>query len=363
MSILWILGASDPEMTAIETLLAECGQDIRYAVVDGERVRPNAAYRATTYRSPTGMSDSTRSPGRVVLVECGFTGIDEPTRWPDAEIVRVDHHRPGDAGYGRHPREFLPASSIGQVLGLLAAWGSPGGLLARAQWPGHLYLWVEEPGPVGSMLWRPKRGWVVYPQRAGEEGWEVVVPEVPILLTAAADHCLAAAYGRKCPGVSPVVLRGHRAQIRARWLNDLPPTRPEVEAVLLAVCPSLAYEGDYRDELPLTYATVLEAWAASTRDLAKRPIIDLGGHDVRDLRERVLAEAPEVLAQAGECGLYRLDAKLGVIGAGEGTGPGPGPVEAFMAVARAGGEVCGTPVDPDSVYGDPARGFAGATVL
>ena len=43
---IWILGADDPEMSAIETLLRECGERVLYATVDGQRAHSENAYQA-----------------------------------------------------------------------------------------------------------------------------------------------------------------------------------------------------------------------------------------------------------------------------------------------------------------------------
>ena len=113
MNRLWILGAPDPEMQAIETLLRECGERVAYALDErGERVHAGNAYAdGCTWYSPE-QPDPT-APGAVAgedytlyCVECAPTARDR---------VRIDHHRPGDPGYGRPPSEFMPASSLGQV--------------------------------------------------------------------------------------------------------------------------------------------------------------------------------------------------------------------------------------------------------
>src|SRR5690606_21065182 len=105
---LCILGAPVPEMERIEGLLRECGETMVYATTgDGERVTPATAYRCPVPEAPEGAT--------VYAVEC----IDVlPDGW-----VRIDHHRPGDPGFGRPPSEFLAASSIGQVIAELARLG------------------------------------------------------------------------------------------------------------------------------------------------------------------------------------------------------------------------------------------------
>ena len=43
----WILGAADPEMEAIESLLRAAGEQFVYAITsEGRRVKPEGAYRA-----------------------------------------------------------------------------------------------------------------------------------------------------------------------------------------------------------------------------------------------------------------------------------------------------------------------------
>lgn len=155
---IWVLGAPDPEMALIENLLRQCGETIIYATdASGKRVHPGNAYRCPIPVVPDGST--------VYAVEC----IDVlPDGW-----VRIDHHRPGDPGYGCPPSVFFPASSIGQVITELD-------LLGVAY---HL---------------------------SGEDIMEV-------FLAAAADHCLAAAYRGECPGVDPDALMRWRIKTRAAF--------------------------------------------------------------------------------------------------------------------------------------------------
>src|SRR5690606_10920689 len=111
----WVLGASDPEMQLIEGLLAEAGEQVAHALdATGQRVHPGAAYRATALSAPV------PEGATVYAVECGGPAI-------PARAVVIDHHRPGDPGYGRPPAEFLPASSIGQGIPPLARLRPPAG--------------------------------------------------------------------------------------------------------------------------------------------------------------------------------------------------------------------------------------------
>jgi len=95
---------------------------------------------------------------RVVLIECR---VEVPA---GIEVVIVDHHAPGDPGYGLPPEKFWEASSIGQVFSLL-------GLL-----------------PTSAML-----------------------------LVAAGDHCPGHAYKGRCPGVDPMELLKFRAKEKAQF--------------------------------------------------------------------------------------------------------------------------------------------------
>lgn len=94
------MGAADPERAAIEKLLTDAGVRWSLATVDGRPVHPGNAYRAVC---PAGVTHA---------VEC--CDVLPPG------VVRIDHHRPGDPGYGRPPEGFLAASSIGQVVAELA---------------------------------------------------------------------------------------------------------------------------------------------------------------------------------------------------------------------------------------------------
>src|SRR5690606_4175915 len=120
--------------------------------VTGQRVYPGNAYRCPVPEVPEGST--------VYAVEC----VGElPEGW-----IRIDHHRPGDPGYGKPPEEFLPASSIGQVLIELDRLG------------------VADRIPSKDIL--------------------------EAIRAAAADHCLAAAYRGECPGVDPDALMRWRVE-------------------------------------------------------------------------------------------------------------------------------------------------------
>lgn len=145
---LFVLGAADPEMKAIERLLSAADAPFIHAVVDGKRVYPANAYEAELPPAATGVI---ARGGVVYLVEC--IGRAPPG------VRRIDHHHPGDPGYGRLPADYWAASSLGQTVAALAESG-----IARV----------------------------------------AVTPEMRMV--AAADHCLGDAYRGHCPGVDPDAL-------------------------------------------------------------------------------------------------------------------------------------------------------------
>lgn len=177
---LFTLGAPDPEMSAVENLLVHCGQSYIYATAGGVRVSPGTAYAADPVPAdavpwggdlylvecaPAGdtwPTDSHGAPVPVRFVLRGGVAQDDATSADYLAVRRLDHHRPGDPGYGRPPAEYWGASSLGQVCARLG---------------------IEQ------------------------------TPE--LRMVAAADHCLAAAYRGECPGVDPDELMRWRAESRA----------------------------------------------------------------------------------------------------------------------------------------------------
>lgn len=201
---IWVLGASDPEMEQIERLLSEAGQDFTYATVDGQRVHPGNAYQAELPAAATGTT--------VYLVECD--GLQRPN---GAEVVVIDHHRPGDPGYGRPPEDFLPASSIGQVIAELARLAFERGDSVSQYFPGWpmvdcgshegeysgrlpdgteldhdqiFALGLDGVSP-GQLVYARELGWLLGIYSGGHECggcWSYVIVPNEVVLAAAADH-------------------------------------------------------------------------------------------------------------------------------------------------------------------------------
>lgn len=151
---IFVLGAADPEMNAIERLLTGAHVPHVRARVDGKRVYPANAYQATL-------------PGtaRAVLARRGIAYLVECVDHAPPHASRIDHHRAGDPGYGQPPARYWQASSIGQTVHALTQ-------------------------DLGIAV--------------------AVTPEMRLI--AAGDHCLGAAYRGACPGIDPdALLRWHVA--------------------------------------------------------------------------------------------------------------------------------------------------------
>lgn len=211
MSDLFLLGANDPEMAAIERLLIKHGKRYAFATIGGVSVTQENAYKATGYVFPEDVL------GEYVLgqedcpithrVECGWHG------WEFTGITNVDHHNPGDPGFGRLPESFLPASSLGQVYQILAKKGEL--LVDRSFAPleqeeisqlireGLSRVKYTKDTPA-KKFWRAGtfvlandgqvKRWVLF----ATNGW-AWMPDKDVLI-AAMDHCPDAAKEGKCPG-------------------------------------------------------------------------------------------------------------------------------------------------------------------
>ncbi len=310
-STLFILGAPDPEMAAIESLLFAAGQRVAYAMVAGVRVHPGNAYKALSVADVPGGTewpeealhylDRLRAQGgEIVCVECaladeryGMNGAYDSIDCA-AMVTSIDHHRPGDPGYGLPPGQYLAASSLGQVLLLTHAHDG------FARFDGCWYSYGPE-GPNSD-------NYLLLQSRHDEPAEEMLI--------AAADHCLAAAYRGECPGVDPDALMAWRARTRADFQGR----------------PVAAVEADV---------------AAARAALAVAPKVEIAGVAVARF-DATVPELPEAAARDGIPFLATLTERgqnKTVLQAAP-----PQVVAAWMDSQRAAGL---------SPYGDPARGFAG----
>lgn len=346
-NIVFAIGGSDPEMERNEALLRECGMRVVHALgPDGQRVRPADAYRA---RVEEGALDGATD---VYLVEC-----DVPT--PDGVTRHVlDHHRPGDPGYGRPPAEFLPASSIGQVIaalakkGALPVWDNGGhGYPARY---GEIFRWHDAGGDAQ---------WCVQAMWHGER-WAAYIPH-RYVLAAAADHCLGAAYRGECPGVDPDELMRWRVSTRAAFqrrpeadiLADVERAREALRAAPTLLASSrddrrrAVEEWEY-DRMANGRHPDAETWT-SARDEHLQSICPDAMDDVRDMRRP--EPVPELVEAAARDGVAYVSGPLidpRDPRRAKYTCSGPADVVRALTIwAPAQGMA--------DIYGDPARGFAG----
>lgn len=154
--VIYILGAQDPEMRAIEEVLKKYEIQFCHVAVANQRCNASNAYFADSVVS-VGKDGVPRPfllrPTQAVFaVECNLNGF--------TPAFRLDHHNPGDAGFEMPPERYMEGSSLGQVL-----------------------------------------------RYFGE------VPTDTHRLLCAADHCLTAAYQGQCPDVDP----GELLFMRAAW--------------------------------------------------------------------------------------------------------------------------------------------------
>jgi len=253
----YVLGSPDPEMGIIEAILQQNELHYEYATQSGKRCHPGNAYRA----------DNQIATETVVMVECAVPLIEGQS------AVVIDHHRPGDPGFGLPPAEFWRASSLGQV-----------------------YLRLQQAGLV-----------------------PMEPPPKDLVLAAAADHCLGAAYRGECPGIDPDELMAWRAASRA------------------------AFQGRSEE---LVVQDVENTRAA----LRAAPWFGLAG--LRDMRkDPPWPELPEAGAREGigyvSGPLRAPDGKVKFTCSGS-----TAQVTAWMLWAEESGTL-------EHIYGDPARGFAG----
>lgn len=271
MESMFILGASDPEMTRIERHLAGRWR-YAYAMRDGHRVHPGNAYRADSYREV--LSDACQArpePAGVIFVECR---LEDMGRAPPHVVV--DHHHEGDPGFGLPPERYLEGSSLGQVLALLE-----------------------------------------------------LRPTHEDRLIAAADHCPGGAYQGLCPGVDPADLAAFRTRERASWLLSRPAHAPERRALLGDVSVRGLERVYARTRSIVITAPQIYLGGHPVRDLRAYGTLP----ELPEVLARLgICALYRFVPPAGS---RDRRVKVGVIGGGDGTVSGRGPIEAFLTEAPA----------------------------
>lgn len=347
---IWILGAADPEMQAIESLLRECGETVVYATIDGRRVSGGEAYRAECPAELQGGNGESLT--KVCRVECAWDHSYESLQ---CIVATIDHHRPGDPGFGEPPEEFLRASSLGQVIAELSRLGA-----LPSTWDDVTTANCD--ARAGDIVRSVLGGWGVIPVD-WSLGASASVP-ANLVIIAAADHCLGAAYAGKCPGVDPDELMRWRAESRAKFQGR------DVDALLADVATAKATL-ESAQKLALSHSPGNHCggsqcgcreggygYGGSTRVGTGDCYCECDGcHDgdhvvlVSDMRGVHVPELPEAGTRYGipyvADGLPGPDGRVKIVCSGSAE-----VVRAFFGWAAREGLV--------DAYGDPERGFAGA---
>jgi hypothetical protein len=403
---LFVLGAADPEMCAIEALLTECGVPFEYARprIQLYRVRRSApsaitppcgcsheetvtvweGTNLTAYRGGLGAVDvGCHHPSR--WVEClvggvwvrevpfavnprtAYDAIDSvamidalgTSEEPPCGVVLVEcdvpslHKAAGeeDAELVRridHHRNGDPGFGKGPVDFMMGS--SLGQVISELACLGLLPKWDVNydctPALLG--LFEQCGDWTIGADIGGgyEEIWPLVVPH-DLVVTAACDYCLHHAWAGRCPGVTRDDVREFRARQAA--------TRP--------VEPKSAEQ--YRDDFDAAVAALSKAptldldpcacvQSLSSNDRGDGDCVECGTPFIRvaDMRGQHVPELPDAAC-------YRCDPYLATVTDRDGRTKvvigGAASDRAINAFMRAWGPANGL----TGIYGDPARGFAG----
>ena len=349
-----VLGASDPEMCIIENLARQAGLTVEYATVVRGGVRRRVA-PSEAYAPDVSIGDGRRGEAtHAICVECRpavlFGSSQEGMDWAGM-VDLIDHHNPGDPGYGLPPEKFFPGSSIGQFISILARlelipadWARGGGECAPEWAPTGSLFCIKDFGPKvtpGGAEWRVTLGaWTEWDLDVAT--WAVVPEE--LVLAAAADHCLEPAYRGRCPGVNPDRLMAWRVKSRA-----------EFQATLPANAGKTVYEVASRimRDIEAARAILREAsqkWEESSPEAPEGRLVQL---EYADLRGRQVPELPEAAAREGIPFLSAVTDRV----------TGRNKVNMMAAPPALVGRFMSGDLLPGlklvDVYGDPARGFAG----
>ncbi len=293
----FVLGAPDPESMFLFRTLTACGFIVEWATCGGVPVSPRTAYEADVveiqnrYYNPV-----------FVWVEC------LPRECSRAKLEGchgdklIDHHNPGDKGYGRSEAEAFEASSVGQLADLALVMAASASSEERAKWNAlHDALTTPDAVAIGC-----------------------------------SDHCLPAALAGRC--IDP---EGPRiASLTGNEFSGL--TRASVDPYrvlrLRAESREDAALAALLNRAPVSAADVLAGIARDRAVLATAPRFALGGQTVFDLTGLpggTLRYAQEAVSLEGGAYLATNPLRPGmpptVVIGGATT---PACVEAFMAAAR-----------------------------
>lgn len=351
-----VLGAPDPEMAAILTLLGTldipvvCAipgapDDWRTDYAPGAVPRPWAREAGrTAYRSdiepeagdvwiecaptegPSSRSPTGRCGGKAGILAAGGTVI--------------DHHFPGDPGFGvlryvdvgaGHPAlctSAFEASSIGQLVALLAAAG-------RLPWP---TLGMDTPAEdaIPGALWRLGSGWAVtVPSNEGCALFAVVPSS--LVMSGEADHSLAAFVRGACSTPEADACAWLVARLPEATRDILREARDALHAAPRVIA---CYVPDGHGDTELR----------TVADLRGFPSLAPGGR-LGDALVPAAMLAGAAYVGWGAQGVTAQGRHLGFGGGGEGSAIGVYDFRPMLADLGCVG-----------VYGDPARGVGGGYV-
>lgn len=184
-----------------------------------------------------------------------------------------------------------------------------------------------------------------------------IIPTPSDLATAAADHCLAAAFAGQCPGV------------------DLTPGSWQYQHIVYerrgVFAPGMSLE-EFDGYLQRAAATLRAAPAeleldpnGNVRSLLHLPCDGPAASGTGEIYPSDAMFLPLVASMVGlgyVAPIIRADGRraLRMGGCGIGTAAGPEPITRFKAFALSKGAIDGAA--PDNIYAVPARGFAGAVL-
>lgn len=388
-----VFGPADPEQQAAEKICKDVGIPFAYAAKDGKRCHPGNAYQGTATIRGTGSIDYHGQPPVWMLFECD---VPSPV---GVKVVRCDHHRSGDPGYGKSPAEYWEASSLGQLVnyfrkcGLLGdyegIWAgdtfSDNGLFGTGTHDslsnaidslkdcfGHCYhhgkgVRIDVTTPEANE-WRkestnkahPKEVWDSKPKLEIEiwcDGTGGTWKSGGLAYVAAADHCLSAAYRGECPGVDPDALMQWRAESRAEFQKrPVKEVLADVEAARKKLREALYNsDTDRYVHCSICNGQCDHPWG-DARPRNGCPACVNGFSMIADLRGESIPELPEAAARENIPFLAQVKdrdgrEKISLMCAK------PEMVERFLA-----GEFFSGEEQLVDMYGDPARGFAGGYI-
>jgi len=322
---MWVLGADDLEMTTIEGLLLRSKERMEYAMDNlSKRVTSASAYKVEK------ISEDALKSHQVYFVECGLGNSKNFG-------TKIDHHRPGDPGYGLRVMEFMKAASIGQIISELARIGS-----LKLEVTGCSFrTMIADKTKAGDIFWDD--GWYVGIGDVCAQSYAIRIPK-KYVLTAAADHCLGEAYADQCLGISRDSLFQFRLKQKALFQSGKEESKIEDNELRQLMEP-------FRIKIDsacaaLKNANMIQKFYKKTSipESHQKPILDMRGPEIPEL--------PDAATLCGVCYLATPIPQTGerqkiVIG-GYTT---PAIIDAFMTVwGPRNGLV--------DIYGDPEGGFA-----